>query len=84
MATVRRHGYRVKCPGPATGTIAGPRDLIPRNVYLIVSIVSLATPAAEQANRIATRDVSYHTTAGFNVGAFGVLAILCVLYFVWW
>ena len=51
---------------------------------VLAVVVSLATPAAEQENRIVTRDVSYHTSTAFNVGAFGVLAILCVLYFVWW
>lgn len=51
---------------------------------LVAIVVSLATPAAERANRIATRDVSYRTTTGFNVGAIGVVLILCVLYFVWW
>jgi SSS family solute:Na+ symporter len=51
---------------------------------IIAVVVSLATPPSGASNRIATRDVSYRTSTGFNVGAIGVVVILSVLYFVWW
>ena len=51
---------------------------------ILAVVVSLATPPSGAANRIATRDVSYRTSTGFNVGAIGVVVILSVLYFVWW
>jgi SSS family solute:Na+ symporter len=50
----------------------------------IAVVTSLATPASAASNRIATRDVSYRTSTGFNVGAIGVVLILSALYFVWW
>jgi SSS family solute:Na+ symporter len=54
-------------------------------IALAITIgVSLARPASGQANRIVTGEVSYRTSTAFNVAAIGVLAILCVLYFVWW
>jgi SSS family solute:Na+ symporter len=52
---------------------------------LVIAVVtSLATPASAASNRIATLDVSYRTSTGFNVGAIGVVLILSALYFVWW
>ena len=51
---------------------------------LIAVVVSLATPAVAAKNRIRTDDVSFHTSAGFNLGALGVVAILVVLYTVFW
>ena len=50
----------------------------------IAVLVSLARPLLTESNRIATRDVSYRTSYAFNAGALGVLAILTVLYTVWW
>jgi SSS family solute:Na+ symporter len=50
----------------------------------IAVVTSLATPPSGVSNRIATRDVSYRTSTGFNAGAIGVVVILSVLYFVWW
>jgi solute:Na+ symporter, SSS family len=47
-------------------------------------IVSLATPQREGADTIDTADVRYRTSAGFNVGALGVVLILVALYATWW
>jgi len=47
-------------------------------------VLSLATPATPQANRIETREVVYRTSAAFNIGAAGVLVILVALYTAWW
>jgi SSS family solute:Na+ symporter len=47
-------------------------------------IVSLATRQREGADTIDTADVRYRTSAGFNVGALGVILILIALYATWW
>jgi solute:Na+ symporter, SSS family len=47
-------------------------------------LVSLARPAAAASNRIVTGDVTYATPASFNIGAVGVVLILCALYATWW
>ncbi|ADV25934.1 SSS sodium solute transporter superfamily [Pseudoxanthomonas suwonensis 11-1] len=48
-------------------------------------VVSLATaPQREGSDLIRTDDVSYSTTAGFNFGALGVVAILVALYAIFW
>ncbi len=47
-------------------------------------IVSLATPSRGDTDTIETRDVSYGTSTGFNVGALGVVLILIALYATWW
>jgi SSS family solute:Na+ symporter len=47
-------------------------------------LLSLVRPAAAERNRIVTADVDYRTTAGFNIGAVGVAAILIALYTIWW
>ena len=54
-------------------------------IALAIAIgASLVRPMPEQSNRIMTNDVSYRTSTAFNIGAIGVLGILCVLYVVWW
>jgi SSS family solute:Na+ symporter len=54
-------------------------------VSLVLAVaVSLATPQREGADTIDTRDVRYRTSAGFNVGALGVILILIALYATWW
>ena len=47
-------------------------------------IVSLATPQRSGADTIDTGDVRYKTSAGFNIGALGVVLILIALYATWW
>jgi solute:Na+ symporter, SSS family len=47
-------------------------------------IVSLVTRSRGDANRIRTDDVGYATTASFNAGAVGVIAILIALYATFW
>lgn len=47
-------------------------------------IVSLATRERAEADTIATRDVRYATSTGFNVGAGGVALVLVALYATWW
>ncbi len=51
---------------------------------LLAVIVSLATPQRPDADRIDTANVSYRTSATFNIGALGVLLILIALYATWW
>ncbi|QDC39526.1 sodium:solute symporter family transporter [Sphingobium fuliginis] len=46
--------------------------------------VSLATPARRDKDSIATGDVRYATSTGFNAGAIAVILVLCVLYAVFW
>ena len=47
-------------------------------------VVSLATPQRSGADTIHTADVRYRTSAGFNIGALGVVLILIALYATWW
>ncbi|WP_426168677.1 sodium/sugar symporter [Sandarakinorhabdus sp. DWP1-3-1] len=47
-------------------------------------VVSLARPRATATNHIRTDDVDYGTTAGFNIAAVGIVAILIALYATWW
>jgi SSS family solute:Na+ symporter len=51
---------------------------------VLAVIVSLATRQQEGADTIDTSDVRYRTSAGFNVGALGVILILVALYATWW
>jgi SSS family solute:Na+ symporter len=47
-------------------------------------LVSLATPGRPAADTIDTKNVSYATRTGFNVGALGVVLILVALYACYW
>ena len=47
-------------------------------------VVSLALPATKPVNRVRLDGVSYRTSAVFNVAGLGVIAILILLYTVWW
>jgi SSS family solute:Na+ symporter len=47
-------------------------------------VVSLVVPAKREVNLIVTNDVSFRTTASFNIGAAGVILILIALYATWW
>ena len=47
-------------------------------------IVSLMRPAVANTSTIETRDVSYATSPGFNIGSLGVVLILVALYATWW
>ena len=52
---------------------------------LVLAIVlSLLRPATAASNQIRTIGLRFNTTAGFNVGAAGVVLILIALYTAWW
>ena len=51
---------------------------------VLAVIVSLVTPQRPDVNKIDTANVRYKTSAGFNVGALGVILILIALYATWW
>jgi SSS family solute:Na+ symporter len=51
---------------------------------LLCVIVSLATPGRSETDTISTDNVRYRTSAGFNIGALGVVLILVALYATWW
>jgi SSS family solute:Na+ symporter len=51
---------------------------------VLALVLSFVMPAAADADRIRTDDVSYRTTRGFNVAAAAVIAILVALYATWW
>jgi SSS family solute:Na+ symporter len=47
-------------------------------------VVSLARPARAERNLITMEGVSFRTTAGFNLAALIIVAILVALYAIWW
>ncbi len=47
-------------------------------------LVSLAKPARSESNLITMEGVSFRTTAGFNIAAGIIVAILVALYAIWW
>jgi len=47
-------------------------------------VVSLVRPARADGNLITMQGVSFRTTAGFNIAAVVIVAILVVLYRTWW
>ena len=47
-------------------------------------VLAALAPAAAVANRIQTAGVGFRTSAGFNIGAVGVIVILIALYTAWW
>jgi len=51
---------------------------------LLAVVVSLLSASVPAKNRIRTDDVSFRTSDGFNLGAVAVVAILIVLYTVFW
>jgi SSS family solute:Na+ symporter len=51
---------------------------------VLAVVVSLLRPAHAGTSTIETRDVSYATSPGFNIGALGVVLILVALYATWW
>ena len=52
---------------------------------LVLAIVlSLLRPATAAQNQIRTIGLRFNTTAGFNIGAAGVVLILIALYTAWW
>jgi SSS family solute:Na+ symporter len=51
---------------------------------VIAVIISLATPKSETALRVDIKNVDFRTGTGFNIAALLVVAILAVLYTVWW
>lgn len=50
----------------------------------IAVVLSLLFPAAAGKDRIATEDISYRTTTGFNAASGAVIAILVAFYATWW
>ena len=57
-------------------------------VFLITAslaiLVSLIRPAPVDRSRIDTASIDYGTSRGFNLAAFGVVAVLIALYATWW
>jgi SSS family solute:Na+ symporter len=52
---------------------------------LVLAVVcSLPAPAAAPTNRIQTAGIGFGTSAGFNIGAIGVIVILIALYTACW
>lgn len=47
-------------------------------------LVSLIRPQPREANLITMQGVTFRTTTGFNIAAISIVAILIVLYYVWW
>ena len=47
-------------------------------------VVNLLKPQASDANLVTREGVTFRTTAGFNIGAVIVIAILILLYATWW
>ena len=47
-------------------------------------VVSLVRPARAESNRITMQGVSFRTSAGFNLAALLIVAILIALYATWW
>jgi SSS family solute:Na+ symporter len=54
-------------------------------VGMVVAVaISLASPPRETALRVDIKNVDFRTSPGFNIAAVAVIAILAVLYYVWW
>ncbi|WP_031371942.1 sodium:solute symporter family transporter [Lysobacter antibioticus] len=51
---------------------------------LLAMAVSLLVPSRAGVNRIEVEGVSFRTSAGFNIAALAVVAILVALYATWW
>lgn len=51
---------------------------------ILAVVVSMLRPQAKEANRVVTSDVSYRTSASFNIAGTGVILILIALYATWW
>jgi SSS family solute:Na+ symporter len=51
---------------------------------LIAVVLSLLQPRRDPALRVELQGIDYSTSAGFNIGAIIVIAILIVIYSVWW
>jgi SSS family solute:Na+ symporter len=51
---------------------------------VLAVVVSMLGKAAPEKDFIRTDDVSYATSAGFNIASLGVVAILVALYAVFW
>ncbi|MGE5564023.1 MAG: sodium/sugar symporter [Bacillota bacterium] len=86
--------WLMKVTLPASALPAGVNDYLTpfinrMGVVFLVSlvlavVVSLATPQRPGTDSIDTSDVRYRTSAGFNIGALGVILILIALYATWW
>jgi SSS family solute:Na+ symporter len=54
-------------------------------VGMVIAVtISLATPKRETALRVDIKNVDFSTGTGFNLAALLIVAILAVLYGVWW
>lgn len=86
--------YAMKVGLPSAALPAGVNDYLTpfmnrMGVVFLVSlalaiVVSLVTPQPAGADTIETRDVSYATRPGFNIGALAVILVLIALYATWW
>jgi SSS family solute:Na+ symporter len=47
-------------------------------------VTSLVKPQPREANLITMQGVSFRTSTGFNIAAISIVAILIVLYYIWW
>jgi len=52
---------------------------------LVIAIVlSLLQPRREAALRVDIKNIDYSTSSGFNLASLAVIAVLTVIYAVWW
>jgi len=59
--------------------------MIPARVKFVMAVaISLASPPRETALRVDIKNVDFRTSPGFNIAAVAVIAILAILYYVWW
>jgi SSS family solute:Na+ symporter len=52
--------------------------------FALAVVISLAQPRRESALRVELKQIDYSTSAGFNVAALAITAILIGLYATWW
>ncbi len=51
---------------------------------VIAVAISMMSPLKEAQMRVDIKNVDFSTGTGFNIAAFAVVAVLAVLYYVWW
>src|SRR5277367_654042 len=52
--------------------------------FALAVVISLVQPRRESALRVELKQIDYSTSAGFNVAALAITAILIALYVTWW
>jgi SSS family solute:Na+ symporter len=50
----------------------------------IAIVLSLLQPRREAALKVDIKNIDYSTTSGFNLGSVAIIAVLTVIYAVWW